>query len=199
MDPTEISELISEAPGIQPAITRVRHALSKANNPALHGPRTHGSKIYLGDESIGLFDAIDGLQATETHTRDEFTYLVFPIKKECSVAVNAVPSYLLPPTTKVGVAISPKGTPQVVADDKVLGAMDPSGDLVVILGYDDRFITWFPMSEGEEPWEMTALTTIPDHLGMAKIDRIYRVSTLESYLGGAFSVVKKSKVFKQQR
>ena len=146
-----------------------------------------------------MLQAIDGLKATETHARDEFTYLVFPIKKECSVAINAAPSYLLPSTTKVQVAISPKGTPQVVADDKTIGLMEPSGDLVVILGYDDRFITWFPTSEGEEPWEMTALKKIPEHLSMAKAGAIYRVSELESYLGGAFDVVRQSKAFKQSK
>lgn len=195
----KISDIISEEPGIRTDLVRVKIAASKAQNPTLYGPRTHGSKVVLDNKNIGLFEAIDNKQATEVHHSGEFTYLVFPIKEKYDIIINAVPSYLLPPSTKVGVAISPKGTPQVVADDKVLGRMDPSGDLVVILGYNDKFITWFPLSEGEEPWGMTALKTTPEHLSLAKVDRVYRVSELESYLGGSFDVIRKSRVLKQAR
>lgn len=204
-DPNEIAELISENPGFkQTDIARVRTAIKRSDNPdLLSGPRPHGSRVVWetpqGTYNIGLFDAIDSKNAIEKHINRGFTYLIFPIKEKYSAIVNAIPSYLLPRTTKVEVAISPKGTPQVVADDKVLGMMDPSGDVCVILGPQDEFITWFPTSESEEPWEMTALRKIDDHIHLAKAGRVYRISELESYLGGSFDVVRRSDVYEQEQ
>jgi hypothetical protein len=198
-DISEIVNLISETPGSQNDLARVRTAIHRSSDPErMAGPRTHGSQIFLGDQPVGLFDAVASADA-DIHTRNELTYLMFPMNPKCEATVNAVPSYLLPRTTKVEVGISPKGTPQAVADDKVLGFMEPSGEICVILGGRDKFITWFPTAVDEEPWEMTALNTIEDHMHLAKAGRKYRVSELESYLGGSFDVVRKSEVFRQER
>lgn len=198
MNINEIAELINETPGTLNDLARVRAALHRSNNPTmLAGPRTHGSQVWLGNEPVGLFEAVEGTDA-ESHTRDDYTYLVFKLNPKCIAIINAVPSYLLPRTTKVEVAISPKGTPQVVASDKALGYMEPSGEICVILGPQDRFLTWFPTATSEEPWEMTALKDIEDHMHLAKAGRKYRISELESYLGGSFDVVRESDVFRQE-
>lgn len=195
-DISEIANLISENPGVHNDLARVRTAVHRSLSPAKAGPRSHGSRVSLDDQNLGLFDAVASKDA-EVHDRGDFTYLIFPVKPGLTISINAVPSYLLPRTMKVEVAISPKGTPQAVADD--LGIMDPSGDLCVILGPRDEFVTWFPTAESEEPWEMTALKNIEDHMHLAKVGRTYRVSEIESYLGGSFDVVRKSKGFHQER
>jgi hypothetical protein len=196
----EIAGLISENPGFKKTdIARVRMAVSKTGNPALAGPRTHGSKVVLDTTNIGLFDAVDSKYAEKHQNSAGFTYLVFPIKPKYNIVINAIPSYLLPKGTKVEVAISPKGTPQIVADDSVLGFMDPSRELCVIINSRGEFVTWFPTSEEEEPWNMTALKTVEDHMHLAKAGRTYRISELESYLGGSFDVVRKSRAFRQER
>lgn len=196
--PDNIADLISEYSDDNSLYLRVKTAVQRSHNSMLAGPRSHGSKVFDDDQNIGLFEAIEGTDALKAIERGDLTYIVFPIKRHYNIIINAVPSYLLPANAKVEIGISPKGTPQVVADDHTIGVMDPSWELVVILGCDDDFITWFPMSEGEEPWEMTALTTSPEHMELARVDRLYRISELESYLGGSFDVVRKSNVYKQK-
>lgn len=198
-NPDKIADLINETPGRTDDLARVRAALHRSPNAdRLSGPRTHGSKVIFDDRNMGLFEAVASSTA-EIHTRGEYTYLMFPMNPKLNAVINAVPSYLLPRGTKVEIAISPKGTPQVVASDKALGFMEPSGKICVILGPQDKFITWFPTAVEEEPWEMTALKEIEDHLHLAKAGRIYRISELESYLGGSFDVVRKSRVFHQEQ
>lgn len=198
-DITEIAELISEDPGFKRTdIARVRAAAKKTGRSERVSARTHGSQVVDPyGKNIGLFDAIEGSDA-EAHVRDEFTYLVFPVKKRYQIVINAVPSYLVPRSTKVQIAISPKGTPQAIGGDRILGYMDPSGELVVILGYNDELISWFPISDGEEPWNMTALKGVEEHMHLARAGVTYRVGELESYLGGSFDIVRESDVFRQE-
>lgn len=193
-----IEELIGEEPDDRVSdLMRVKMAIHRSKSFEAAEPREYGSKVVSPDgKNLSVLEAIDGSSA-EVHTRDEFTYLVFPIKTGCKASINAVPSYLLPKGAKVEVVLAPNDVPLVVADDKYIGLIIPNGQLCVILGENDKFLTWYPLGESEEPWEMTAMIVDKRHKELAQPGKIFTIGNLESYLGGSFSVVKKSRLFYQ--